>query len=288
VPQFLAQTLNGLTLAGIIFLVSSGFTLVFGVMRVTNLSHGAVYLLGGYIGYSVIGATHNFFYGLVAAAAAMATFGLLLERTLITWLGRSEMSELLATLGLIYVIDDVALAIWGGSPLTINLPGVLGKSSTLPLDGIVYPNGRIFILGVSIVVALGLYYLLRRTRVGAIIRAGVDDREMVNALGINVRLVFSLVFMLGALLAGFAGVLGGTVLGLYTGADSDILLFALAVVIVGGLGSYEGAILGSLVIGLVDTYGTAYFPAVAYSILFIPVIAVLLVKPQGLLGRPNT
>jgi branched-chain amino acid transport system permease protein len=288
VPQFLAQTLNGLTLAGIIFLVSSGFTLVFGVMRVTNLSHGAVYLLGGYIGYSVIGATHNFFYGLAAAAVAMAAFGLLLERTLITWLGRSEMSELLATLGLIYVLDDVALAIWGGSPLTINLPGVLGKSSTLPLDGVVYPNGRIFILGVSIVVALGLYYLLRRTRVGAIIRAGVDDREMVNALGINVRLVFSLVFMLGALLAGFAGVLGGTVLGLYTGADSDILLFALAVVIVGGLGSYEGAILGSIVIGLVDTYGTAYFPAVAYSILFIPVIVVLLVKPQGLLGRPNT
>jgi branched-chain amino acid transport system permease protein len=288
VPQFLAQTLNGLTLAGIIFLVSSGFTLVFGVMRVTNLSHGAVYLLGGYIGYSVIGVTHNFFYGLAAAAAAMAAFGLLLERTLITWLGRSEMSELLATLGLIYVIDDVTLAIWGGSPLTINLPGVLGKSSTLPLDGVVYPNGRIFILGVSIVVALGLYYLLRRTRVGAIIRAGVDDREMVNALGINVRLVFSLVFMLGALLAGFAGVLGGTVLGLYTGADSDILLFALAVVIVGGLGSYEGAILGSIVIGLVDTYGAAYFPAVAYSILFIPVIAVLLVKPQGLLGRPNT
>ena len=287
-PQFLAQTLNGMTLAGIIFLVSSGFTLVFGVMRVTNLSHGAGYLLGGYIGYSVIGATHNFFYGLAAAAIAMAAFGLLLERTLITWLGRSEMSELLATLGLIYVIDDVALAIWGGSPLTINLPGILGKSSTLPVDGIVYPNGRIFILGVSIVVALGLYYLLRRTRVGAIIRAGVDDREMVSALGINVRRVFSLVFMLGALLAGFAGVLGGTVLGLYTGADSDILLFALAVVIVGGLGSYEGAILGSIVIGLIDTYGTAYFPAVAYSILFIPVIGVLLVKPQGLLGRPTT
>jgi branched-chain amino acid transport system permease protein len=277
-----------MTLAGIIFLVSSGFTLVFGVMRVTNLSHGAVYLLGGYIGYSVIGVTHNFFYGLAAAALAMAAFGLVLERTLITWLGRSEMSELLATLGLIYVIDDVALAIWGGSPLTINLPGILGKSSTLPVDGIVYPNGRIFILGISVVVALGLYYLLRRTRVGAIIRAGVDDREMVSALGINVRLVFSLVFMLGALLAGFAGVLGGTVLGLYTGGDSDILLFALAVVIVGGLGSYEGAILGSIVIGLVDTYGTAYFPAVAYSILFIPVIAVLLVKPQGLLGKPNT
>jgi branched-chain amino acid transport system permease protein len=285
VPEFIAQTLNGLTLAGIIFLVSSGFTLVFGVMRVTNLSHGAVYLIGGYIGYSVITATHNFLYGLAAGALAMAAAGYLLERTLISWLGRSEMAELLATLGLIYVLDDVALAIWGGSPVTINLPGFLGKSSTLPISGIVYPNGRIFILAVAIAVAAGLYYLLRRTRIGAIVRAGVDDREMVSALGINVRRVFALVFTLGALLAGFAGVLGGTVLGLYTGADSDILLFALAVVIVGGLGSYEGAIVGSIVIGLIDNYGTAYFPAVAYSVLFIPVIAVLLVRPHGLFGR---
>ena len=286
--QFLTQTMNGLTLAGIIFLVSSGFTLVFGVMRVTNLSHGAVYLLGGYVGYSVITASRNFFIGLAAAAASMALFGLLLERTLIARLGRSEMSELLATLGLIYVIDDIALAIWGGNPLTISLPGFLGKSSTLPFGHIVYPNGRIFIFAVSVIIALGLYYLLRRTRVGAIIRAGVDDRDMVSALGINVRRVFTLVFMLGALLAGFAGLLGGTVLGLYTGGDSDILLFALAVVIVGGLGSFEGAVLGSLVIGLVDNYGTAYFPAVAYSILFIPVILVLLVKPQGLLGKAST
>jgi branched-chain amino acid transport system permease protein len=245
-PEFIAQTLNGLTLAGIIFLVSSGFTLVFGVMRVTNLSHGAVYLVGGYIGYSVISTTHNFFLGLAAGA----------------------------------------LAIWGGSPVTINLPGFLGQSSTLP-GGIVYPNGRVFILIVAILVAAGLYYLLRRTRIGAIVRAGVDDRDMVSALGINVRRVFALVFSLGALLAGFAGVLGGTVLGLYTGGDSDILLFALAVVIVGGLGSYEGAIVGSIVIGLIDNYGTAYFPAVAYSVLFIPVIAILLVRPHGLFGRAS-
>jgi branched-chain amino acid transport system permease protein len=285
VQQFIAQTLNGLTLAGIIFLVSSGFTLVFGVMRVTNLAHGAVYLLGGYVGYSVITVTHNFFYGLAAGALAMGALGLVLERTLITWLGRREMAELLATLGLIYVIDDISLAIWGGTPLTINLPGILGRSTTLPISGIIYPNTRIFILGVSIVVALGLYYLLRRTRVGAIIRAGVDDREMVSALGINVRLVFTLVFTLGAALAGFAGVLGGTVLGVYTGGDSDILLFALAVVIIGGLGSFEGAIVGSLIIGLAENYGTAYFQAIAYSIVFIPVIVILLVKPEGLLGK---
>ncbi|HLI37556.1 MAG TPA: branched-chain amino acid ABC transporter permease [Streptosporangiaceae bacterium] len=286
--QFIAQTLNGLTLAGIIFLVSSGFTLVFGVMRVTNLSHGAVYLLGGYVGYSVIGASHNFFYGLAAAAVSMAFFGLVIERGLLPHLRHSEMAELLATLGLIYVIDDVSLAIWGGNPLSITLPGILGKSSTLPVDHIVYPNGRFFILGVAVVIALVLFYLLHRTRIGAIIRAGVDDRDMVNALGINVRLVFTIVFALGALLAGFAGVLGGTVLGLYTGGDSDILLFALAVVIVGGLGSYGGAVLGSLIIGLVDNYGTAYFPAVAYSILFIPVIIILLVRPQGLLGKVTT
>lgn len=286
-PEFIAQTLNGLTLAGIIFLVSSGFTLVFGVMRVTNLSHGAVYLVGGYIGYSVINATHNFAAGLAAGALSMAVLGYLLERTLISWLGRSEMAELLATLGLIYVLDDLSLAIWGGSPVTINLPGFLGRSSTLP-GGIVYPNGRILILLVAILVAAGLYYLLQRTRIGAIVRAGVDDRDMVSALGINVRRVFALVFTLGALLAGFAGVLGGTVLGLYTGGDSDILLFALAVVIVGGLGSYEGAIVGSIIIGLIDNYGTAYFPAVAYSVLFIPVIAILLVRPHGLFGRAGT
>lgn len=285
-PEFIAQTLNGLTLAGIIFLVSSGFTLVFGVMRVTNLSHGAVYLVGGYIGYSVINVTHNFFYGLAAGALAMAAFGYLLERTLISWLGRSEMAELLATLGLIYVLDDLALAIWGGSPVTINLPGFLGQSSTLP-GGIVYPNGRFFILIVAILVAAGLYYLLRRTRIGAIVRAGVDDRDMVSALGINVRRVFAFVFTLGALLAGFAGVLGGTVLGLYTGGDSDILLFALAVVIVGGLGSYEGAIVGSVIIGLIDNYGTAYFPSLAYSVLFLPVIAILLIRPDGLFGRAS-
>jgi branched-chain amino acid transport system permease protein len=287
VPEFIAQTLNGLTLAGIIFLVSSGFTLVFGVMRVTNLSHGAVYLVGGYIGYSVISATHNFFSGLAAGALAMAAFGYLLERTLISWLGRSEMAELLATLGLIYVLDDLALAIWGGSPVTINLPGFLGRSSTLP-GGIVYPNGRFFILIVAVAVAAGLYYLLRRTRIGAILRAGVDDRDMVSALGINVRRVFAFVFTLGALLAGFAGVLGGTVLGLYTGGDSDILLFALAVVIVGGLGSYEGAIVGSVLIGLIDNYGTAYFPSLAYSVLFLPVIAILLIRPHGLFGRAST
>ncbi len=284
--EFIVQTLNGLTLAGIIFLVSSGFTLVFGVMRVTNLAHGAVYLLGGYVAYSVIGGkSGNFFYGLIAGTAAMAVLGLLIERLLLPWLKHVEMAELLATLGLVYVIDDLSLAIWGGNPLNFNLPGVLGESSVLPFRHIVYPNERFFILGVAVVVGVGLWLMLRYTRIGAIIRAGVDDRNMVMALGINVRLVFTGVFVLGAALAGFAGVLGVPVLGLYTGGDTNILLFALAVVVVGGLGSYEGAVIGSLIIGLIDTYGTAYFPAVAYTVLFIPLVVILLVRPQGILGR---
>jgi len=284
--EFIVQTLNGLTLAGIIFLVSSGFTLVFGVMRVTNLAHGAVYLLGGYVAYSVIGGNSgNFFYGLLAGTAAMAGLGFLMERLLLPWLHHVEMAELLATLGLVYVIDDVSLAIWGGNPLSINLPGVLGASSELPFRHIVYPNGRFFILGVAVVVGVLLFAMLRLTRVGAIIRAGVDDRDMVSALGINVGRVFTGVFVLGAALAGFAGVLGVPVLGLYTGGDTSILLFCLAVVVVGGLGSYEGAIIGSLIIGLIDTYGTAYLPEISYTILFIPLVVILLVRPQGILGR---
>jgi len=286
--EFIVQTINGFTLAGVIFLVSSGFTLIFGVMRVTSLMHGAVFLLGGYVAYSVISGTHHFFWGLAAATVAMGALGLLVERALLPLLRHSEMAELLATLGLVYVIDDVCLAIWGGNPLNITLPGVLGDSSTLPFRGIVYPNGRFFILGVSVAVAVALYVLLHRTRVGAIIRAGVDDRDMVSALGINVRVVFSAVFVLGTALAGFAGVLGVPVVGLAPGNDTTILLLALAVVVIGGLGSYGGAILGSVIIALADTYGTAYFPAVSYSVLFIPLVVVLLVRPQGLLGRRAT
>jgi branched-chain amino acid transport system permease protein len=284
VNQFIVQTLNGLTLAGIMFLVSSGFTLVFGVMRITNLAHGAIYLLGGYITYSVIQAVGNFFLGLLVAGLVTAILGVVLERTLIKRMRGQVMAELLATLGLVYVIDDLSLATWGGNPLSLQLPGFLQKSSTLP-GGIVYPNGRFFILAAAALIGLFLYFLLRRTRVGAIVRAGVDDRPMVSAMGINVRRVFTGVFALGALLAGVGGALGGTVLTLAPNADAEILTFALIVVIVGGLGSFEGAVLGSLIVGLLSNYGQAYFPALAYFALFAPLVIVLLVRPQGLLGR---
>lgn len=284
--RFLVETLNGVTFAGLLFLLGSGFTLIFGLMRVVNLAHGAIYLVGGYVGYSTITGTGNYLAGLVAGAASMAVFGLALERGLLGRVRGQPMSELLLTLGLALVMGDLSLAIWGGDPITVRMPGFLGRSSDLA--GITYPNTRLAILAVAIVAAVGLWLLLTRTRTGAVIRAGVDDREMVIALGIDLRRTFTAVFVLGTALAGAAGVLGGSLLSLAPDADSNILIFALVLAVVGGLGSYGGAVIGSLVIGLLYSYGNAYFASLAYFSLFAPVIVILLWRPQGLLGRTST
>jgi branched-chain amino acid transport system permease protein len=282
---FVEQTLNGLTYAGLLFLLGSGFTLIFGLMRVVNLAHGGIYLVGGYVGYSAIVLTHNFVLGLIAGAAAMGVFGVVLERGLLIRVRGLPMSELLLTMGVAFIMGDLALAIWGGDPLAVRFPGGLGRSSHIgPLT---YPNGRFVILGVAVVVAVLLWLLLKRTRIGAVIRAGVDDREMVSALGININRVFTGVFVLGAMLAGLAGVLGGAVLTLYPTGDSDILVFALVVVIIGGLGTLEGAVAGALVVGLLDNYGKAYFPELAYFTVFAPMVLILLWRPQGLFGRSS-
>ena len=281
--NFIQQTLNGITYAGLLFLLGSGFTLIFGLMRIVNLAHGGLYLLGGYVGYTTIRVTHNFVLALLAGAVSMALLGIVLERGLLRSLRGQPISELLLTMGVAFVMGDMALAIWGGDPLSVRMPGGLDRST--PLGPITYPNGRFFILAVAVAVAVLLYLLLGRTRAGAIIRAGVDNREMVSALGINIKLVFTAVFILGTFLAGLAGVLGASLLTLYPGADSEILAFALVVVIVGGLGSLKGAVVGALVVGLLDNYGKAYFPALAYFSLFAPMVLILLWRPQGLFGR---
>jgi branched-chain amino acid transport system permease protein len=283
VQNFIQQTLNGITYAGLLFLLGSGFTLIFGLMRIVNLAHGGLYLLGGYVGYTTIRVTHNFVLALLAGAISMALLGIVLERGLLRSLRGQPISELLLTMGVAFVMGDMALAIWGGDPLSVRMPGGLDRST--PLGPITYPNGRFFILAIAVAVAVLLYLLLGRTRAGAIIRAGVDNREMVSALGINIKLVFTAVFILGTFLAGLAGVLGASLLTLYPGADSEILAFALVVVIVGGLGSLKGAVVGALVVGLLDNYGKAYFPALAYFSLFAPMVLILLWRPQGLFGR---
>jgi branched-chain amino acid transport system permease protein len=281
--EFWLQTLNGLTFASLLFLVSSGFTLIFGLMRIVNLAQGSLYLLGGYIGLSVIRGTGSYWLALLAGAIAVAVFGLLIERGLLRAVRGRPMSEILLTVGLSFIVADVALAIWGGDPITLDPPAVIdGRTELL---GVTYPVFRLAVLGLGIAVALGLWLLLERTRIGAVVRAGVDDREMAAALGINVKAVFTAVFALGSLLAGLAGVVGGAYLSLYPGADTEILTYALVVVVVGGLGSLRGAALAALLVGLVYVFGQSLVPNLAYFVVFAPMALVLIVRPQGMFGR---
>jgi branched-chain amino acid transport system permease protein len=281
--EFWLQLLNGLTFAALLFLVSSGFTLIFGLMRIVNLAQGSLYLLGGYVGLSVVRATGSFWLALPAAAVAMGVLGLVVERGLLRTVRGRPMSEILLTVGLSFIAADLALAAWGGDPITLDVPGTLdGRTGLL---GVTYPVYRLFVIALGIAIAAGLWFLLERTRIGAVVRAGVDDREMAEALGIDVKTVFTAVFGLGALLAGLAGVVGGAYLSLAPGADTQILTYALVVVVVGGLGSLRGAIIGALLVGLIYVFGQALLPNLAYFVLFAPMALVLIIRPQGLFGR---
>ena len=281
--EFWLQLLNGLTFAALLFLVSSGFTLIFGLMRIVNLAQGSLYLLGGYVGLSVVRATGSFWLALPAAAVAMGVLGLVVERGLLRTVRGRPMSEILLTVGLSFIAADLALAAWGGDPITLDVPGTLdGRTGLL---GVTYPVYRLFVIALGIAIAAGLWFLLERTRIGAVVRAGVDDREMAEALGIDVKTVFTAVFGLGALLAGLAGVVGGAYLSLAPGADTQILTYALVVVVVGGLGSLRGAIIGALLVGLIYVFGQALLPNLAYFVLFAPMALVLILRPQGLFGR---
>ncbi len=277
------QLLNGITFAALLFLLASGFTLIFGLMRVVSLTHGAFYLVGGYVGLSVIRATGNFFLGIVVAAVVIGLLGLAIERGLLGFVRGEELPQVLLTIGLAFIMADLSLVVWGGDPVSIPVPDFLRSSFTI--GNLTYPEYRMFVVLIGAVVAAVLWYLQAKTRLGAIIRAGVDDIEMVDALGINIKRVFSGVFVVGAALAGLTGVVGGAFLSLYPGADSEILLYGLVVVIIGGLGSLEGAIVGSLVVGLLDTFGKALFPELSYFTIFGPMAIMLALRPRGLFGR---
>lgn len=280
---FLEQTLNGVTFAGLLFVLASGFALTFGLLRVANITHGSAFLVGGSVGWSVEQAGGGFWLALLAASVSMGIAGILLERALLRRLQGDEMAQFLLTVGVSFVVADFALAVWGGAPLSIQLPHFLSQS--WHAGTVTYPWSRIFVLGAAVALGMCLWLLLGRTRLGAIVRAGVDDPEMVSALGINIGLVFTLVFGLGMLLAGFAGVLGGSILAIGPGGDWEILIYVFAIVVIGGRGSLGWAMVGSLVIGLVNTYGVAYFPSFEYFSLFAPLALILVLRPQGLFGR---
>lgn len=280
---FFFQVLNGLSFAALLFFLASGFTLIFGLMRIVNLAHGAYYLVGGYVGLTVTTATGNFWLGLIAAPIAIALIGLFTERVLLRRIRGQELPEVLLTVGIAFVFADMSLQIWGGDPMSVPAPDFL--KGGLNIGFMTYPRYRFFVIICALIVGALLFFAHSKTRIGAIVRAGVDDREMVSALGININKIFTGVFMVGALLAGMAGLIGGGLLSLVPGGDTEILLYSLAVVIIGGLGSLPGAVVGSLIVGLADAFGRALVPELSYFTLFAPMALILVVRPRGLLGR---
>jgi len=291
---FVNTILNGITLGGLYFLVASGFTLVFGLMRNVNLAHGSMYLLGAYIGYEVAEASGSWFLGLIVAFLAIALSGVLLQVLIFRRMEGDELRQTLVTIGISIIAADLMLAIWTGTTYQFDPPEWLFGAAQLPVVSVLkasgdpvyikYPVYRLSVLGVAIVVGIALWVFLNRTRIGMMIRAGVDDREMLAASGVNVQLVFALVFAIGAGLAGFAGVIGGTALSIAPGEDIRYLLASLIVVIVGGLGSVTGAAIGALLIGLAEQIGLAYFPTYGVVLTFLIMVVTLAVRPQGLMG----
>jgi branched-chain amino acid transport system permease protein len=283
--HFLTVGLNGVTLAALYFIVASGFTLIFGMMRTVNLAHGSLYLFGAYLGYDVGRLTGSWYLAVVAGAAGMGLVGVLIQVGLLGWMQGQDLRQALVTIGLSIVMADLLLAWYGGLTYQYTPPPALFGSTPLPIVG-GYATFRLVLLAVAIVVGLLLWLLLNRTRLGMIIRAGVDDRDMLSALGVNVERVFVLVFALGAGLAGLAGVVGGSALSFSPGEDAHYLLSSLVVVIVGGMGSLGGAAIGALLIGLAEQYGLAYQPTYSVIITFAIMVAVLAIRPQGIRGRP--
>lgn len=283
--EFITIGLNGLTLAALYFLVASGFTLVFGLMRVVNLAHGSLYLLGAYLGWTIANATGSWYLALIISPLIIAGVGVLLQQGLLRRIQGQDLRQALVTIGVSIIVGDLLIANYGGQFYEFSLPDVLGGGINLGLVGFTYPTFRIFTLLTALVVGIGLWLLLKHTRLGMIIRAGIDDREMVSALGINIQRIFAIVFGLGALLAGLAGVIGGSSLSIAPGDDGLYLLYSLIVVIVGGMGSIAGAALGALLVGLIEQYGLAYAPTYSILITFAMMILVLAIRPQGLLGR---
>jgi branched-chain amino acid transport system permease protein len=280
---WVTQTFNGLSYGALLFLLASGLSLIFGVMRIVNLAHGSYFMLGGYVGLSVAWRTGSYVLALLAGAVAIALVGIAMERLFLRRLPGQTLGQVLMTIGFALIFQDLALLIWGGDPYTIRVPPQL--SGVVVAGPGRFPIYRIFIVVVAVVVGAVLWLVLDRTRVGAMIRAAVDDAEMAQGVGIRVPRVSLGVFALGAALAAFGGVVGAGFLGVYPGLDFEILPYAFVVVIVGGLGSLPGAMVGSLMVGLLDNFGKALFPELSYFTLFAPMALILALKPTGLFGR---
>ena len=280
---WLVLTVSSITLGGLLFLLSAGFSLIFGLMRIPNLTHGSMFMLGAYLGVSCIAWGFGFWPAALLAGLGVALFGAVVERFVLRRLAGSELAQVLVTLGLSFMVADVCLMQWGGDPISVETPAALRGATKLL--GLTFTTYRLAIILVAVTIAVALWLLLERTRLGAMIRAAVDDPAMARAVGIRVSHLFTIVFALGAGLAGFAGVIGAPILSVYPGLDQDMLPLALVVVILGGSGSLIGSVVGSFVVGFLYNFGQAMFPELAYMVLFLPMLVVLVVRPQGLFGR---
>jgi branched-chain amino acid transport system permease protein len=284
---WLVLTVNSVTFGGLLFLLASGFSLIFGLMRIPNLTHGSLFMLGAYVGGSAVvgllGFKLNFWLAAVLATLTVAALGALVERFLLRQLPGDQLAQVLVTLGISFMAADFCLMVWGGDPMSVATPDGLGGFARVGTA--VFPLYRLAIIAIAIVVAIALWLLLDRTRLGAMIRAGVDDPDMARVVGIRVSQLFTIVFALGAGLAAFAGIIGGPILSVYPGLDQDMLPLALLVVIIGGAGSLLGSFVGSILVGFIYNFGQALLPELAYFVLFLPMLLVLLLRPQGLFGR---
>lgn len=277
------QTLNGISFGMLLFLLAAGLSLIYGLMKILNLTHGSFYLWGGYVGLVVVRATGSLFLAALASGLVIAFVGVLMERFLLRRLHGQELSQTLLTFGFLFIFSDLAIFIWGGNPQTMPRPAVLSQS--IALGDFFYPSYRLFIIVFGLLVAGLLWWIQEGTRIGAMLRAGVDDEEIARALGINVSLLFTLVFALGAFLAALGGTMGGPILGVYPGADFDVMLLGFVVIIIGGLGSLRGALIGGLLVGLLDNFGKVFFPEFALFTIFAPMALILAVRPLGLFGQ---
>jgi branched-chain amino acid transport system permease protein len=281
--QAVILAVNSVALGGLLFLLSSGFSLIFGLMRIPNLLHGSFFMLGAYLGVTFLNQGINFWLAALASAAIVALIGGTIERFLLRRLEGQILPQVLLTLGFAFIIADLCLMIWTGDPWQPATPSHL--AGAVQAFGIFFPLFRLVILGVAVVIAIALWLMVDWTRLGAMIRAGVDDPPIARVVGIKVSQLFTLIFCLGAALAAFAGVMGAPYLSVYPGLDFEMLPLALIVVILGGTGSLLGALVGSFIIGFLYNFGQAMFPDLAYVILFLPMLLVLVLRPQGLFGR---
>jgi branched-chain amino acid transport system permease protein len=282
VQFFIQNALGGIAYGGLLFLVAAGLTLVFGLMRVINIAQTSFYLVGAYIGLTLVRSRVDFWISALLAGVAVLGLGVVAYKFLIQRVRSEELRVVLLTIGFSLILSDGSLAVWGGNPQSVEPPA--GLRSSVHLADVTFPSYWLAVAGLSGLIALGLWLFQKRTLLGAIIRAGVDDTEMLRGMGVKVDRAFVMVFALGAFLAGLGGALGAPITSVYPGLDGELLALAFAVVIIGGVGSLTGAFVGSLVVGLVGTFGRAAFPELAYFAIFAPVAVIMALRPQGLLG----